>query len=167
MKSFRFPVRGTGLILTMIAAMILSACTGNTSSTDEHGLLPHLTVDMLLPKELSPDSTATFHVEVRQGEKPVEAANITFEFWPEGHPEQLVEIIGVSGGRGLYSAEYRLNSEGVYVVRCRVSSGSLEAMPAKRFAIGEEAVLRLATLEQQQDANAAADGGSKGGHHHH
>ncbi|GIQ65957.1 hypothetical protein PACILC2_45250 [Paenibacillus cisolokensis] len=166
MTSFRLPLRGTAIVLTMMAAFFLSACAANTSSTDEHGLLPHLTVDMRLPSELSLGSSGQFRIAISQDGKPVQADDVAFEFWPEGHPEQRVEIPGEFGGSGLYTAEYRLNSEGVYVVRCRVSSGSLEAMPAKRFAIGEEAVLRLAALEQQQTAGAPADGGSSGGHHH-
>lgn len=165
MKSFHFSFCRSALILIMmIAAMFLSACTANTGSTDERGLLPHLSVDLQLPTEMTPGSTGQFRIYVSQDGKPVQADKVTFGFWPVGHSEQRVEIAGVSEGNGLYSAEYRLGSEGVYVVRCRVSSGSLEVMPARRFAIGEEAVLRLAALERQQNAETPASGG--GGHHH-
>ncbi|MDF2716625.1 MAG: hypothetical protein K0R28_3550 [Paenibacillus sp.] len=166
MNLFRFSVRGTAVVLVMMAALFLSACTANLGSTDEHGLLPHLTVDMRLPPELSPGSPLQFRVTVGQRGAPVDSARVTFEFWPEGSPEQRLEIAGVSGGNGLYTAEHRMNNEGVYVVRCRVTSGPLEAMPAKRFAIGKESVLRLASLEHQQSSNQPASGGSSGGHHH-
>jgi len=163
MHSFYLPIRRTAIVLTMMAAFILNACTANTSSTDEHGLLPHLSVDMRLPSKLSPGSSEQFRIVVSQGGEPVQADDVTFEFWPEEHPEQRVEIAGESGGNGLYSAVYRLSDQGLYVVRCRVSSSSLEAMPTKRFAIGEEAVLRLAALEGQQMPDS---GSSSEGHHH-
>lgn len=92
---------------------------------------------------------------------------MTFVFWPESHPEQRIEIAGVSDGNGQYTADYFLKNEGIYVVRCHVSSDTLEAMPAKRFAIGQEAVLLLAALEQQQTTDATFDNGSGGGQHLH
>lgn len=167
MHLFRFSTRGIAISLTIIVAIFLSACTTDTGSADEHGLIPHLTVDMQLPTELSMGSSGQFRVVVGQRGQPVETARTTFEFWPEGHLEQRVEIAGVPHGNGQYTAEFLVSAEGIYVVRCRVSSDKLESMPAKRFAIGEEAVLHLVTLEQQQSANAPPENGSSGGHHHH
>ncbi|SMG22939.1 FixH family protein [Paenibacillus aquistagni] len=160
------PIRKTALVLAMTAALALSACTANTGLTDEKGLLPHLTVDIELPEAFTLDFAAPFHIRVEQHKVPVDTAEVTFEIWPENHPEERVRIPGESNGKGLYTAEHQLSTEGIYIVRCHVVSGSLEAMPAKRFAIGEEAVLSLAELEEQQaaDGEAPAHGG---GHDHH
>lgn len=86
-----------------------------------------------------------------------------FEVWPEGHFEQRIEIATKPQSKGLYAAEYRIHKEGVFVTSSRVTYGSLEAMPAKRFAIGEEAGLQLADLEQQQSSDIR---GSESPHHH-
>lgn len=167
MTSIRLSVRWIAIVLTMLAAILLSACKANTGSTDERGLLPHLSVDMQLPEELSPGSAGHFQIAVRLGGEPVQADRVIFEFWPEGRPDQVVSVTGTPGGEGLYTAEYRPGGEGLYMVRCRVSSGPLEAMPAQRFAIGEEAVLRLAALERQQSSGATAADEGSGEHNHH
>lgn len=163
MTQTRFPVRRTALVF-LLTVLLLSACTANTDSTDERGLRPHLSVDLWLPQQLSPGSAGQFRIAIQQGESPVRADSVIFEFWPEDRPDQIVSVTGISEGEGLYSAEHRLNREGLYVVRCLVAAGSLEAMPAKRLAIGEAAVLRLAALERQSAADATQAGAS-GGHH--
>lgn len=162
----RFSLRRSTFILLIISAIFLSACKANTSSTNENGLLPHLTVDMQIPTELSLGSTELFQIEVNQEGVPVDEAQVLFQFWPEKHPDQRVEVVGEYDGNGLYSADYRIKSEGIYVVRCHVSSGPLEVMPAKRFAIGEEAVRRLAAIAEQTDG-VPTDEGSGTGHDHH
>lgn len=167
--TFRVSIRPAALALLLIATALLGACTANTANIDERGLRPHLAVDLQLPEELAPDVAATFRIAVTQGGQPVQAADVTFEFWPEGSPEQKAVVPGSLGDEdGIYSAIHQLSREGVYVVRCLVTAGGLEAMPAKRFALGEEAVLRLAALEEQAAGDTASVGeASGGGHHHH
>lgn len=154
------------VVLVIVVAMFLGACKANTSSTDEHGLLPHLSIALDLPEQLSLETTAHFQISVKQGDVPIEADRVMFELWPEGQPEQRIEFAGLPQNEGLYIGEYRLLAEGVYVIRARVTYGSLEAMPAKRFAIGEEAVLRLAELEQQASNNQDGNGNHDSQHHH-
>lgn len=166
MKFFRISVREMAVAITMIASISLSACTANTGSADERGLLPHLTVDLQLPQELTVHSAGQYRIEIKQGGKPVQAERVIFEFSPEGQSDQVVSVPGVSVGEGMYAAEYLPSKEGVYVVRCRVASGGLEAMPAKRFAIGEEAVLILATLEPYSSTEDSGASESSGHSHH-
>jgi hypothetical protein len=91
---------------------------------------------------------------------------VTFEFWPEGQPDQKVSAQGVPTSDGVYTAQYAMMDNGIYVVRCLVTSGSMEAMPAKRFAIGEQAVLHLAEAEKQEAAGNSGDAAGAAGHHH-
>lgn len=157
------------LVTTLAAALLTSACTANTSALDEQGLLPHLTVDLQLPEPL-PERTpvgslAQFRATVKKNGSLAHVDRVTFQIWPEDRLEQRIEATGVLR-EGSYVVEHLLDAEGIYIVRCFVQAGALEAMPAKRFAIGQDAVLRLAELERQQSAQASATDQSGGDHHH-
>lgn len=162
--------RKTFLVPALAAALLASGCTANTSALDERGLLPHLTVDLQLsqslPEQTPAGSLAQFRATVEQNGSPAQVDRVTFQIWPEDRPEQRIETTGVLRD-GFYVAEHRLDAEGIYIVRCLVQAGALEAMPAKRFALGQDAVLRLAELERQQSAQASAPAAGDGGGHHH
>ncbi|WP_214629479.1 FixH family protein [Paenibacillus agaridevorans] len=159
--------RRIGITMLLSASLSLGACTANEGMTDENGLRPHLNVDLQVPGTLKLHETSPFSVIVTQANKPVRADEILFQFWPEGSPDRLVTVAGLMRQEGVYTAEYGFIENGVYVVRSRVTAGSLEAMPAKRFAIGEEAVLRLAALEQQEAQGELASSDHGSGDHHH
>ena len=146
----------------LLGALLLAGCTAQTGEVDEHGLRPHLTVDLQLPEQLAVGETAAFMLDVARGGEPVTADAIRFVLWPEAAPEQREELAAAPDAPGRYSAAYRLPTEGVYVIRAYVEAAELEAMPAKRFAVGADAVLELAALEAAQAGSAPASGG---GHH--
>lgn len=154
--------------IAFLLAVLLSGCTANVSSTDKRGLLPHLTVDLQIPEHLQAGAAGTFTMIVRQNGEPFEAAgdSAAFEIWPEGQRENSILIPGKLDGAGVYTVSPTLTAEGIYVVRCRFSSTDYEVMPSKRFAIGEDAVNRLAMLEKQASSEDTAPGSGDGGHHH-
>ncbi|MUG66786.1 hypothetical protein GNP94_12310 [Paenibacillus campinasensis] len=165
-SSFRFNIAVPVIILFVMTAFVLSGCTAKNGSTDEHGILPHLTVDLQLPADLAVGSIGRFQAKVEQTGASVATAQVNFEFWSEEHADGSVFVAAAeSGSNGIYTADFRPESEGVYRVRCHVVSGTLEAMPSKRFAIGEDAILRLEQLEHQSPAGLDANE-SGGGHHH-
>jgi len=153
----------TGLLL---GALLLGGCTAQTGEVDELGLRPHLTVDLQLPAQATVGETSTFAIDIARRGQPVTADAVRFVLWPETAPEHQTELAAAQEAPGRYSASYQLPEEGVYVVRALVEADELQAMPAKRFAIGADAVLELAALEASQ-SGAAPSGGGAGGHHDH
>ncbi|CAH1209434.1 hypothetical protein PAECIP111893_03021 [Paenibacillus plantiphilus] len=155
-------------LIAILLNALLSGCTANVNSTDERGLLPHLTVDLQIPEQLQAGTEGTFTMIVHQNGEPFEAAadSAAFEIWPEGQRENSITIPGKLDGAGVYTASPTLDVGGIYVVRCRVSSTNYEVMPSKRFAIGEEAVNHLAMLEEQASSEDSAPDSGDGGHHH-
>lgn len=166
-------VHATKLVCAVLAlaamCVIAAGCTANTDEIDERGLRPYIAVDLHIPDRLVPHENGKFVIDVRVREQPLEAEQVTFEFWPEGQPAQRVSVTGSAVGDGVYAADFPPPGEGVYVVRSYVSGAGLEAMPAKRFAVGGQAVLQLAALEEQLAAEAADAGAGHGGsgHLHH
>ncbi|WP_260405697.1 FixH family protein [Paenibacillus sp. 598K] len=156
--------RRKAIVALLLGALLLAGCTAQTGDVDEHGLRPHLRVDLQLPEQLAVGETAAFMLDVTRGDEPVVADAVRFVLWPETAPEQRTELAAAPDAPGRYSVAYRLPAEGVYVIRAYVEADKLEAMPAKRFAIGADAVLELAALEAAQAGAAPATGG--GGHHH-
>ncbi|MDF2837552.1 MAG: hypothetical protein K0Q63_3192 [Paenibacillus sp.] len=150
----------------ILASLLLGACTAQTGVADENGILPHLSADLQIPGQLTLHESETFSVVLEQNGKHVDADSIRFEIWPEGRRDRSHTMEGVQTKEGTYSAEYRFEVEGIYVIRGWVKSGALEVMPAKRFAIGEDAVLQLAALEAQE-AQSGTSGGGSAGHDHH
>ncbi|MHA6480400.1 FixH family protein [Paenibacillus sp. strain BS8-2] len=159
--------RASIVAMGLASSLLLGACTAQTGNLDEHGLRPHLNVDLQIPAKLKLHQETTFSIALAQGGNPATADSVTFEFWPEDNPEHKVFVDGVQDGEGVYIASYDLPDTGIYVVRCLVTSGTMKAMPAKRFAIGEEAVLHLAAMEKQGDSGDAGDGDNASGHQHH
>lgn len=150
----------------ILASLLLGACTAQTDLSDENGILPHLSADLQIPGELSLHERDTFSVVLEQNGKHVNADSIRFEVWPEGQRDGAHTVEGVRTREGTYSAEYRFEVEGIYIIRGWVKSGALEVMPAKRFAIGEDAVLQLAALEAQESQSGTSAEGSAGHDHH-
>ena len=158
------PIRA---VLALAAICIMAVgCTANMSEIDEHGLRPYIAVDVRIPDKLAPHNNGQFAIEARVKGQPLEAEQVTFEFWPEGQHAHRVSVTGAAAGDGIYTADYPIPGEGIYVVRSVVSGRGLEAMPAKRFAVGEQAVLHLAALEEQLAAGAEDGSASGGGGHH-
>ncbi|MFF2890087.1 FixH family protein [Paenibacillus sp. NPDC057967] len=160
--------RNIGFSTLLAAMLLLSACTANVDSVDENGLQPHLKVDLHIPEKLVLHENNSFSVQVMKDGQPAAADQIHFQFWPEGKSEQAVTLDGNKIDEGVYAVDYRLMEQGIYVVRCFIASDSLEVMPAKRFAIGSEAVLHLAALEEQEAQGSLSQSNqAAGGHHHH
>ena len=104
-------------------------------------------------------------VEVKKSGQPVEKADkADFVVWPENEPEQAVTIPASEQSPGVYEAKYVFGENGLYIVQSRISSANIEAMPAKRVAIGQEAVEKLSQLVHagKEEGTAPEDG-----HHGH
>jgi hypothetical protein len=151
------------LPILIILLLFLSACTASFSAIDESGLQPHLNVDLQIPKQLSTSTTGRFSITIQhQDGMPAPAERVMFEIWPEGRQDERISIPGTAIGEGQYAIDHQLMEQGIYVVQCFVSSGDYEVMPAKRFAIGEEAVHQLAALEAEETSDEPV---VNGGHH--
>lgn len=151
----------------LLSLLLLSACAPNTAGTDEHGLRPYLAVDLQLPDKLASHSTSQFSITVRRSGQPVTVDQVTFELWPEGQEALRQSMPGVPTGDGRYTATHQLSGEGIYIIRSTVSAGELEARPERRFAVGKDAVQRLAELEAMQAGGNHEEGAASAGHHDH
>ncbi|MFI2859116.1 FixH family protein [Paenibacillus sp. JSM ZJ436] len=149
--------------LPLLLILLLSGCTVSPSA-GAGGLLPHLNADLQLPAELVQGQDHSFEVKVEAGGAPLPGALVTFEFWLEDEPDSILSIPAVSADAGRYTVSFNPDRDGLYQVRSRISSGSLESTLTQRFAIGEAAVTRLIQLEQ--DTAAPVIENSAGGHHH-
>ncbi|MCR2802754.1 FixH family protein [Paenibacillus soyae] len=162
--------RNQTIILAGTASLLLlgllCGCTARTpSGADENGLHPHVTVEMSLPETFEIGRDAKFTLEAKKnGELLANADSAEFVFWPEGHKDAAVIVPAEEISPGEYAASYTVREEGVYVVQSRLRSAGEIIMPAKRFAIGPEAVDLLIQLEEAQKNDAPAAAG--GGHHH-
>ncbi|MBP1989519.1 FixH family protein [Paenibacillus eucommiae] len=155
----------TGLGMFVIVA-ILGGCTANVSSADKNGLIPHLTVDLQVAANIESGDVRTFSIEVKQGDQPFEdAEQVEFEVWPEENKEATMILSGQKKGPGIYSVNQTFAEEGLYIVKCRVTSKDYQLMPSKRFAVGDVALQQLVIKEQQSEPGALAPT-ETGGHHH-
>ncbi|MCD1261849.1 FixH family protein [Paenibacillus athensensis] len=153
-------------ILTLgLLALLLSGCTSNTDRRDADGFAPHLTVDLKVTAPAEAGTEVPLSVEVKKSGQPLaQADKAEFVIWPESHPDQAVTVPASQQSPGLYAARYAFSAEGLYIVQSRVAAADLEAMPAKRIAIGPAAVEQLAQLEHPDQKDGAA---ASGGEHHH
>ncbi|MHA7963929.1 hypothetical protein ACX93W_07280 [Paenibacillus sp. CAU 1782] len=155
------------VIALSFAALLLGACTAQTGTIDEKGLRPHLNVDLQIPEKLELHKTSQFRVEVLQGGKPAAVDEVIFELWPEEQVDQLISLKGNKIDDGIYGVDYEILENGLYRLKSRITAGELEVFPAKRFAVGEKAVLELAAIEDQEALDNQGSNQSTGGHHHH
>ena len=148
----------------LLLAALLCGCTAKAAATDESGLPPHLTVNLHLPAKLETGAQSVFTVEVLKGGKPLENADkAEFIIWPEGKKEASVTVKANEASPGVYTVSHTITEEGLYVVQSRISAANEQVMPAKRFAVGADAIERLALLESATETGAAAAAKSK--HH--
>ncbi|MFB9274413.1 FixH family protein [Cohnella cellulosilytica] len=161
---FQFKSVRNGLALAVLA-IALGGCTSDTEGRDERGFAPHLTVDLSAPAPADAQSEVLLSVEVKKNGQPLlQADQAEFVVWPEDDPAGALTVPAREQTPGVYAANYVFGAEGLYIVQSRIASANLEAMPAKRVAIGEEAVERLSQLEHAGDEEVAIP---EGGHHGH
>jgi hypothetical protein len=154
MKNLQFLFSCSVLLILMI---ILSSCTTSVAGKDEHGFSPHLTVDLQVPANIELQQKIPLILKVIKSGEPFEdAEQAIFAIWQEDHKDQAVTIPASESSPGLYEAEHIFSAEGIYILQSRVASSNLEVMPAKRIAIGPEAIEKLALLEQHQEGESAA-----------
>ncbi|GIQ69559.1 hypothetical protein DUZ99_18700 [Xylanibacillus composti] len=156
------------LCMLLSACLLLSGCTANVSSTDENGLLPHLTVDLQVPELIEAGQNAMFTILVQENGQPYEdAEHVEFEIWPVDHRQDGVTVTGEQVAPGTYTASSIIAEEGLYMIQCRIISEEYAVMPAKHFAIGEAAVHQLLELQEQAKAGVSVGNSSGSGGHHH
>lgn len=161
---FRYANIFSGLALAMLA-IALGGCTSNMEGRDENGFAPHLTVDLKAPAPEDFQSEVPLSVVVKKSGQPLEQADkAEFVVWPESDPNSVVIIQATEQTPGVYTANYVFGSEGMYIVQSRIVSADLEAIPAKRVAIGKEAVERLSQLDH---AGEGEESNVSEGHHGH
>ncbi|MFD0669910.1 FixH family protein [Cohnella sp. GCM10027633] len=137
------------VVVFSLTVALLTGCTMNTEGTDEHGFEPHLTVDLQVPAPAAADDEVSLSVEVKKSGQPVsKAEQAEFVVWPNNEPDQAISVVASERSPGVYSAHYSFGAEGLYIVQSRISAGGLAVMPAKRIAIGDDAVTKLAILEE-------------------
>ncbi|WP_141501110.1 FixH family protein [Paenibacillus luteus] len=148
----------------LLLVTFLCSCTATASDVDESGLPPHLSVNLKLPEQLEADIPSIFSVEVTKSGKPLEDADqAEFVIWSEDDDSSTVTIHAEESSPGIYSVTYSISEEGLYVVQSRIRSANEQVMPAKRFALGTQAIERLAFLESAQHSGATLP--ADGGHH--
>ncbi|SLK20965.1 MULTISPECIES: FixH family protein [unclassified Paenibacillus] len=147
----------------LLLVILLCACTAKVAETDESGLPPHISVNLQLPETLAVGSSNVFSVQVSKSNVPLEHAETAeFVIWPENNEDSAVTIKADESSPGSYSVSYVIEKEGLYVVRSRIQFADAQVMPTKRFAIGDQAIERLAQLESDQHTNVPAPAA---GHH--
>lgn len=131
--------------------IILSSCTTDVADTDERGFSPHLTVDLQIPANIELQQIVVLKLDVKKSGKPFEQAELAeFIIWSENKMDQAVTVKASESSPGLYEAEHVFSEDGIYILKSHVASSNLEVMPAKRIAIGAEAIERIAALEQHE-----------------
>ena len=141
-------------IWCILLLTLLSGCTAKVAPTDESGLQPHISVDLVLPNDLEIGKSNVFSIKVSKSNEPLEHAEAAeFVIWEENHKESAVTIKANEASPGIYSASYAIEAEGLYLVQSRIKFTDAQVMPTKRFAIGAQALERLAQLESAQPNN--------------
>lgn len=147
----------------ILLIVLLCGCTAKVAETDENGLPPHISVDLQLPEEFKIGSSNVFSVQVSKRNVPLEhAEKAEFVIWPEDDKNAAVIIQADEPSPGSYVVSYAIEKEGLYVVQSRVKFADAQVMPTKRFAIGDQAIERLAQLESDQATDVSAPAA---GHH--
>ncbi|OME87969.1 hypothetical protein BK120_01205 [Paenibacillus sp. FSL A5-0031] len=151
--------------LPLLLVVLLCSCTAKSAEVDESGLPPHLTVNLLLPENLEIEKPNHFSVEVLKSGKPmINADQAQFIIWQEDDQSSAVTIQAEQLSPGVYSVTHSIAKEGLYVVQSRIHFANDQVMPAKRFAIGKDAIEKLAMLESAQHSGEPAP--VESGHHH-
>ncbi|MDG0813590.1 FixH family protein [Cohnella rhizosphaerae] len=147
-----------------VLALGLSGCTSDTSKRDANGLASHLTVDLKVTAPEKAQAEIPLTVEVsKDGEPLAQADKAEFVIWPESDPGRAVTVPAKAQQPGVYTADYVFGAEGLYIVQSRIAAANLEAIPAKRVAIGQAAVEKLSQMEHAGEEAPAESGG---GHQH-
>ncbi|WP_238651812.1 FixH family protein [Paenibacillus piscarius] len=150
-------------IWPILLLTLLCGCTAKVAETDESGIPPHISVDLVLPEDLEMGSSNVFSIKVSKSNEPLaHAEKAEFVLWKENNKDAAVTIQANESSPGLYSASYVIEEEGLYFVQSRIKFLDAQVMPTKRFAIGAQALERLAQLENAQPNDAPAPAA---GHH--
>lgn len=158
--------------LTLIL-LLMSGCTVQKTTFDVHGFPPYVTVDMSFEPLVQPNKQTILTAKVSNGGEATTIPSLaTFAVWPEGQPEHAIQVEAEQTTEGTFTAPYTFAAEGLYVVQFHYKNDTEEVLPAKRLAVGAQAIEQLATLEkaaENSDASSGASehGGGHGGHHSH
>lgn len=150
-----------------ILVVILAGCTATTTVADESGLPPHLTAGLQIQQGSFDGNKGLHHVQVEVaygGEPFMKAEQAQFLIWPEQDKSSAITLSAVETAPGVYSADFLIEQDGLFLVQAVVGSEQRFIMPIRRLAVGAEARQALQELESSQTKAAQPQ---QQGHHHH
>lgn len=94
-------------------------------------------VDIITPKQVSPNETVELAAHVTQnGENVDDADSVEFEVWESGFRDEGQMIQGKLDAGGVYKAEITFNQEGVYYMFAHTTARGLHVMPKQQIIVG-------------------------------
>lgn len=154
------------LLLTfmLIVTLLLSACTTNSSQTNNE-TLKIVNAEIMIPGKISIDKESVLGVKLTQGSENVDDADdVQFEVWKAGSKEVSELIEAQHEKNGIYNVKKTFKEDGIYYVQTHVTARDLHVMPKKPFIVGiatEEELEKLEKELQKQDAS----NDNSGSHH--
>ena len=152
------------LISMLIATLLLSACTANSSQTNNE--TPQIVnAEIMIPGKITIDKESVLGVKLTQGSENVDDAHdVQFEVWKAGSKEVSELIEAQHEKNGIYNVKKTFKEDGIYYVQTHVTARDLHVMPKKPFIVGiatEEELEKLEKELQKQDASNE----NSGSHH--
>lgn len=90
------------------------------------------------PETAKTNEPITFEVKITAGEKEVNDANVSFEYWLEEKADDVHTSIDASNkGHGLYNAEVKISHPGTYFVYYHADALDMHLMEKYQFTITE------------------------------
>ncbi|WP_168121199.1 FixH family protein [Paenibacillus sp. HB172176] len=153
-------------LLMLGIMLVLGGCAMTEKPAVDNGLPPHISVQLHLPEADAVESgrEGVYSIEASKNGQPLEDAETAeFIIWQEEHPEKKTIIPATETSPGVYTAAHAIEEDGLYIVKSHLVADGDQVMPAKRMAVGSDAVTRLAQLQANPDEAVEAD---EAGHHH-
>lgn len=141
--------------LVVIFAWIISGCTSdpNSDSTQQNQQptvnTGNIQVQILLPEQISPNTTIDLKARVQQDKEDVQDADeVEFEVWKENQKKNSEMIKAQHDQNGIYMAQKMFKEEGVYYIQAHVTARGMHKMPIKELVVGQKTNEKSSTEEE-------------------
>ncbi|MFC0558884.1 FixH family protein [Halalkalibacter alkalisediminis] len=157
-------MKQTVLLTMAMVLFVLTACMGNTQSTDKmDGVSEIITVDIFTPERILPQEEVVLEVKVTQGKENIEdAQEVEFEIWKHAGRDEGEMIEAALQGEGIYQVTHTFIEDGVYYVQTHVTARDMHIMPTKQMIVGDVSEAELEALEDEDDVEEMESGGHSG-----
>lgn len=118
--------------------LIFISLVGCQSTNDEEDFVFPEAQFTISPETAKGNEPITFEVKITAGEKEVNDADVSFEYWlEEKADEEHTSIDAKNKGNGLYSAEEKISQPGTYFVYYHADALDMHLMEKYQFTITE------------------------------